>query len=291
LYYNPFTFIPSGGGVNISSGGGVSSYALTYAAGSGGSLTGATAQTISRGNSGTAVTAVASTGYHFVNWSDNSTANPRTDANVTGNITVSANFARNPAPTITSISLNSGPVAGGTSLTITGANFSNLGGSPDVSFGGNLVLATYVSTSSLTVVTPAGVAGTVDVTVSNPDGQSATKVNGFTYISAPAAIAVTSGNSQITTINSMFVSPLAVVVTDALGNPVSGVSVTFTAPNSGASGIFADSRTTTTMAITNASGVATSPALTANGIAGSYQIIATSGALVTHFNLTNQDAI
>ena len=34
-------------------------------------------------------------GYHFVNWSDASTANPRTDTNVTANVTVTANFAIN----------------------------------------------------------------------------------------------------------------------------------------------------------------------------------------------------
>ena len=35
-------------------------------------------------------------GYHFVNWSDGvSTANPRTDTNVTANVTVTANFAIN----------------------------------------------------------------------------------------------------------------------------------------------------------------------------------------------------
>ena len=35
------------------------------------------------------------TGYHFVNWSDASTENPRTDTNVTANISVTANFAIN----------------------------------------------------------------------------------------------------------------------------------------------------------------------------------------------------
>jgi hypothetical protein len=39
--------------------------------------------------------AVPATGYHFVQWSDASTANPRTDTNVTGNITVTASFAIN----------------------------------------------------------------------------------------------------------------------------------------------------------------------------------------------------
>jgi hypothetical protein len=39
------------------------------------------------------VTADPATGYHFVQWSDDSTDNPRTDTNVTGNITVEASFA------------------------------------------------------------------------------------------------------------------------------------------------------------------------------------------------------
>jgi hypothetical protein len=42
---------------------------------------------------GTAVTAVPDTGYSFVDWSDASTQNPRTDLGVTGDITVTANFA------------------------------------------------------------------------------------------------------------------------------------------------------------------------------------------------------
>ena len=45
------------------------------------------------GADGTAVTAVPETGYHFVNWSDGSTVNPRTDSNVTANVNVTANFA------------------------------------------------------------------------------------------------------------------------------------------------------------------------------------------------------
>ncbi len=47
------------------------------------------------GEDGTAVTAVPDTGYHFVDWSDGSTANPRTDSNVTANVDVTANFAIN----------------------------------------------------------------------------------------------------------------------------------------------------------------------------------------------------
>ncbi len=73
----------------------VSSYTLAYGAGANGSISGTTPQTVNYGASGSAVTATANTGYHFVNWSDSSTVNPRTDANVTNNLTVTANFAIN----------------------------------------------------------------------------------------------------------------------------------------------------------------------------------------------------
>jgi hypothetical protein len=71
-------------------------FTLTYQADSNGSISGSsTQQGILANGNGTAVTANANTGYHFVNWSDASTANPRTDSNVTANITVTANFAKN----------------------------------------------------------------------------------------------------------------------------------------------------------------------------------------------------
>jgi len=71
-------------------------HTLTYTASANGTITGSVSQTVNDGTSGTAVTAVANSGAHFVNWSDNSTANPRTDANVTANISVTANFALDP---------------------------------------------------------------------------------------------------------------------------------------------------------------------------------------------------
>ena len=79
-------------------------YTLTYTAGPNGSISGTSPQTVSSGASGTAVAAVPALGYHFVNWSDASTANPRTDTNVTVDISVIANFGANPTvPAITSL--------------------------------------------------------------------------------------------------------------------------------------------------------------------------------------------
>ena len=70
-------------------------YTLTYTAGSHGSLEGDAVQLVSSGSSGAEVTAVPAEGYHFAGWSDDVTDNPRTDINVTGNLTVTANFAIN----------------------------------------------------------------------------------------------------------------------------------------------------------------------------------------------------
>jgi len=71
----------------------VDTYTLTYTAGANGTISGATSQTVNHGASGTSVTAVPQAGYHFVSWSDGSTVNPRTDTNVTADITVTASFA------------------------------------------------------------------------------------------------------------------------------------------------------------------------------------------------------
>ena len=86
---------------------------LTYLAGANGVISGATPQIVSYNASGTAVTAVPNLGYHFVNWSDASVANPRADASVKSNLTVTAIFAIN---TYTLAYL------AGTNGTISGAN-------------------------------------------------------------------------------------------------------------------------------------------------------------------------
>ncbi len=70
-------------------------YAVAYLAGANGSISGATNQTVSHGNSGTEVTAAADTGYSFVDWSDGITTEARTDNNVTNDISLTANFAIN----------------------------------------------------------------------------------------------------------------------------------------------------------------------------------------------------
>jgi hypothetical protein len=84
-------------------------------------------------------------------------------------------------PTVTGLSPNSGPLAGGTSVTIFGTN---LAGATGVRFGTTAATSfTVVSANEITVTSPAGTAaGTVDVTVTTPSGTSATSAaDQFTY--------------------------------------------------------------------------------------------------------------
>ncbi|HWT15292.1 MAG TPA: InlB B-repeat-containing protein, partial [Patescibacteria group bacterium] len=95
----------------------INTYTLTYLAGTGGTISGTSPQTVNHGANGTAVTAVADAGYSFVNWSDGSTANPRTDTNVTANVSVTANFAIN-TYTLTYAAGTGGTISGTTPQTV-----------------------------------------------------------------------------------------------------------------------------------------------------------------------------
>ena len=76
-------------------------YTVTFVAGTGGTITGTTSQAVLSGGTGTAVTAVPATGYNFSNWTGTgfttSTSNPLTVANVTSNLSITANFTLKPA--------------------------------------------------------------------------------------------------------------------------------------------------------------------------------------------------
>ncbi|MBI5295731.1 MAG: IPT/TIG domain-containing protein [Chloroflexi bacterium] len=84
------------------------------------------------------------------------------------------------APTITNIAPNAGPVAGGTTVIITGTNLT--GGT--VTFGGLPATCTVDSATQITCTTPAHAAGPVDVVVTTPGGP-ATSAGGFTYVDPP----------------------------------------------------------------------------------------------------------
>ncbi len=88
-----------------------------------------------------------------------------------------------PPPTLTRVDPDNADVTGGITVKIIGENFQD---GATVTIGGNLALnIIFVSPTELTVEVPAGVAGSVDVIVTNPDGESDTLADGFTYIEAP----------------------------------------------------------------------------------------------------------
>jgi hypothetical protein len=112
----------------------INTYSLNYTAGPNGSLSGNTTQTVNHGASGSAVTANAATGYHFVDWSDASTENPRTDENVTGDISVTANFAIN-TYTLQYNAGTGGTLSGNTSQTVDyGADGTTVEAVPDTGY-------------------------------------------------------------------------------------------------------------------------------------------------------------
>ncbi len=110
---------------------------------------------------------------------------------------------------------------------------------------------------------------------------------------APATISIsaTGGTPQNATIGAAFGAALQATVKDSNNNPVSGASVTFAAPTSGASGTFGGSVTVT--AVTGTTGIATAPTFTANSQTGGYLVVATvpNGASSALFSLTNTAAV
>jgi len=97
------------------------------------------------------------------------------------------------------------------------------------------------------------------------------------------------GNGQRSAPYAVFQEPLSVAALDSQGSPVSGISVTVTAPGSGASGAFQDTGTNTTSLVTNAFGIAVSPAFTSNNELGAYVVTASaSGVSSAEFSLENK---
>ena len=92
----------------------------------------------------------------------------------------------NPAPTVSSVSPSSGSTAGGTPITITGTGFL---ANATVSIGGSAASSvSVVNSTSITALTPAHAAGSVNVVVTNTDAQSGTKTGGFTYVAPQATV-------------------------------------------------------------------------------------------------------
>jgi hypothetical protein len=119
-------------------------------------------------------------------------------------------------PTITSISPSAGALAGGKTITIRGTGFYP---GATVTVGGSACTSPNISSDTvMTCVTPAGAAGAADVVLTNGDGQTVTKVSGFTYQAAPTVIGISpasgplAGNSLVTITGTGFVSGASVKI-------------------------------------------------------------------------------
>jgi protocatechuate 3,4-dioxygenase beta subunit len=109
----------------------------------------------------------------------------------------------------------------------------------------------------------------------------------FNLTNAAGAAATTiaaMGEVQSAIVGTPFPDPLVVRVTDAFGNPVEGVEVTFDAPDTGPSAVLSDD-----IVLTDENGLAQVTA-TANAEAGSYAITATVDGIAppASFSLTNR---
>ncbi len=132
-----------------------------------------------------------------------------------------------PAPTLTGVSPAAGPVAGGTTITLAGTNFAP---GIAVSVGGAAAtFVTYLSSTSVTAVTPAGTMGPATVTATNLDLQAASLPGGFTYQGPAPTLASVSpasgppaGGTLVTLTGTNFAAGATVTIG---GNPASGVTV------------------------------------------------------------------
>lgn len=156
---------------------------------------------------------------------DLTVTNPEGQAN-----TLTNSFTYIPAPTITSIALTAGPLGGGSTININGADFVagatvDIGGQP-------CTTPTVVSPITMTCVTPALVAGTYSVVVTNPDTQSGTLANAYTSQPAPTVTAVSpetgalAGGTTLTITGTNFIAGAGVFVVGVLCNSVNVINST-----------------------------------------------------------------
>ena len=98
-----------------------------------------------------------------------------------------------PAPTISSVTPTVGPVAGGTTVVITGTDFAHV---LSVTFGGAPTTYTVDSNTQITATTPEGIAGAAYVSVTTAAG-TATSMGAYTYASVPTIYSVSPNSGSV----------------------------------------------------------------------------------------------
>jgi adhesin/invasin len=169
------------------------------------------------------------------------------------------------APAVTITDANGNPVAG---VSVT---FSVASGGGSVTGGSATTDAAGVATvGSWTLGTTAG-ANTLDAASA---GLTTVTFTATGTAGAPANMVKSAGDAQTATVNTAVATAPAVTITDSNGNPVSGVSVTFSVASGGGS-------VTGGSATTDASGVATVGSWTLGTTAGANTLDAASAGLTT----------
>ncbi len=146
-----------------------------------------------------------------------------------GSATRTKGFTYVVAPTITGVTPSGGPIAGGTTVTITGTNLKD---TKAVMFGDIAGTSlNVVSATSATVITPAQAVGAVDVALVKSDGL-ATGIDEFTYVASPIVTSVTpssgpiAGGTTVTIIGTNLTDTSSVMFGDFAGTSVTVVDAT-----------------------------------------------------------------
>ncbi|MEO8541366.1 MAG: IPT/TIG domain-containing protein [bacterium] len=129
--------------------------------------------------------------------------------------TAADNYTYSTAPFITSVSPAGGPIAGGTSVFITGVNFT---GTTAVTFGGTAATSFTVNSSTqITATAPAHAAGSVNIVVTSPNGSNVdSSTDDYIYGTGPTITAIspssgpTTGGTTVTITGTGFTGATAV---------------------------------------------------------------------------------
>ena len=194
----------------------------------------------------------------------------------TGTCSLCYTYVAPPPATVTSVAPNSGTTAGGASATVNGTNFF---AGLSVKFGGTATTVTNITSTTITVTTPAHAAGLVDVTVTNDEQSPVTCGGCFTYVTPPAPTVSsvspnngsTAGGTAVTVNGTNFVTGAtvsfggsALTVTNVTATAITG---TTTAHAAGAVTVTVTNPTTQTGSCTACYTYAVPPSVTLRSIA------------------------
>ena len=141
-------------------------------------------------------------------------------------VTLADAFTYQAGPSIVSVSPSAGALNGGTTIVISGSGFDFRA---SITLGGTPCSAVLFSETQLTCTTPPHAAGTVDVAVTNPSGQSVLLSGGYTFESAPEIDSISpttgpvAGGTSLTISGNQLLASATVLIG---GYPCSSIQVT-----------------------------------------------------------------